>query len=356
MNTWSKAPSLGCFVYFERPLAQTPEIVRRLFRSLLEGLQIDPKQITKERAPRPARPGSWIERGFHMFYFSYAKPARPRRFSWKAVDDALADPKKNAIVFISGTYLDLHLSGELQLRPPDLGPNPVITQSPRVAWFVAETGQWPVEQLTPVLREWLVIAAEHGEPLSGGIFAAADLRRAKMEASLVYETDYTEILSPSEFLYRERLHRDDASANQIRRLYPVTLLGPAFARQVDPVQLRAAGAVDVTPIRDSLLVQAYPSIIPAWDPAFLAGTIEQRRLLWSLTQKQSADAAGLNVEIPYWKRERDKLPKPPFKGGPALHMPPDQAKYMKEVQAEMKREQREFEALLTSRAGTIGKT
>ena len=177
-----------------------------------------------------------------------------------------------------------------------------------------------------------------------------------MEASLIYETGASELLSPSEFLYRQRLHLDEASAAQIRRLYPITLLGPAFARQIDPVQLRAAGAVDVTPIRDSLLVQAYPSIIPAWDPVFLAGTLEQRRLLWPLTQKKAADAAGLNVEIPYRNRERVKLRKPPFEGGPALHMPPDQEKYMKEVQAEMKREQRELETLLTSRAGTIDKT
>jgi len=80
-----------------------------------------------------------------------------------------------------------------------------------------------------------------------------------MEASLMYETGASEILSPSEFLSCERLHLDGASADHIRRLYPITLLGPVFARQVDPVQLRTAGAVDVTPIRDSLQVQEYPS-------------------------------------------------------------------------------------------------
>jgi hypothetical protein len=333
------APSLGCFVYLARPLVETPELVRALLRATLDGLRIDPQHVRRQRAgDGHVRRGAWLERGLHLASASDAtRGSRLRRFRWPAIDEALGPGGAHELGLLVGTTIDVHLTGRLDLA---------TAAPPYAAWLVAETDTWPVAQLAPVLRSWLALAAAHGEPWSGGVFAAPDLRRAKIEASLEPEAGDAETFTPSELLFRHRLRADAGDVDLLRRVYPLTLVGPRIAQRIDLGSLRRAGAVEVTPIGASLLVQATRAIAPAWDPAHLAATAELRRFLWPLTRKNAADAAGLEVDVPWRQRALAALPEPPLDAAIARHLPADHDRFLADVRAEIAREERALAALL----------
>jgi hypothetical protein len=200
-----------------------------------------------------------------------------------------------------GVPSKVHLGARLRLR--------TTHDAPPCAWFCAESHRWPADQLVAAGRRWLALAAEQAEPISGGVAAATSLLAAKNEVSLEYEGMAFEAVSVADQLFTERIHADHAwrTWNRIRRIYPVTLLGPAFAGAANADLLRAAGA-RVEAVRDSLIVDGHAPVIPAWDPAYLAATVELRRAAWPVTIQNLADAEGLGHRDRFSIPDRASLP------------------------------------------------
>jgi hypothetical protein len=304
---WVNLPAVGCAVYFEREPVETPALVRAKISELLTGAGIAERELKMV-----ARVG-----------------AKWRGFAWSAVDAAIGDPGIASISLLVGTPTEVHLGAGIALRH--------AYREPAASWWIAQTERWPADRLAHLGRRWLALAAEHGAPLSGGVLAASNLRNARMEATLLGEADADELFTPAETLFRDRLGGDsptDRTWSRVRRLYPVTLLGPAFASPGNAELLRAAGARGVEQIGASLLVEADAPLVPAWSPAFLAATVELRRLLWPLTFQNPADAERLGLGPRFEPRPG------PFQPSPHV---PDHDRHIRQVRALLARERRELD-------------
>ncbi|MGN6106906.1 MAG: hypothetical protein ACTHU0_17495 [Kofleriaceae bacterium] len=268
MSHWVAARSLGCFIYFERPLAEQPVLARSMIEALVEGLELaSTLQIsTKNNFLR------W------------------RKFQPKAVEEALAKGETRSITTMVGTPSEVHLGGRLTLRlHPSFGTE---FQSPPLAWFGAALQRWPEHRVAAVAQRWLELAAEHGGPLSGGILAAPALKQAKIEMTHEFETDPGEVPDRSPRSFRGRMEKDRSASDcwtKIRRVYPVTLLGPTFARAIPPSQLAGAGATHVQSVNGSVIFEAGEGLVEAWSDGFLADTRVLRTLLWPIMTQNPAD-------------------------------------------------------------------
>ena len=314
LGPWVNLPAIGCIVYDEGNPAEAPGLVRAWISELIEGLAIPERELKLI-----ARIG-----------------ARWRAFAWRAVDDAIGDPEVQSLNLLVGTPVEVHLAAELALRSF----RPAFAPPYATSWLIAETERWPADRLAAIGRRWLTLAATHGTPVSGGVFAATTLRNARMEASLAQEADDGELFTPAETLFRDRLqdHADDAST-KLRRLYPITLLGRRFASPANAELLRNAGARRVEPIGESLIVEADAPMMPAWSPEFLASTVDLRRLLWPFSLQNPADAEALGLDVRFELRDK------PFHPSPNV---PDYDKHIKQVRALLARERKELAALIAA--------
>jgi hypothetical protein len=314
LGPWVDLPAIGCVVYDEGDPAQTPELMRAWISELIDGLAIPLHEL--KLIARVA--GRW------------------RGFAWSAVDDAIRDPAVRSLNLLVGTPTEVHLGAELALRAF----SPAFAPPFATTWLIAETKRWPADRVVAVGRRWLTLAATHGTPVSGGVFAATTLRNARMEASLAHESDDRELYTAAETLFRDRLsdHADDAST-KLRRLYPITLLGRRFASPANAELLAAAGARGVEPVGEALIVEADAPMAPAWSPAFLAATVQLRRVLWPFSLKNPADAECLDVGARFELRGK------PFQPSPNV---PDYDKHIKQVRALLANERKELDALIAA--------
>ncbi|MEJ7602279.1 MAG: hypothetical protein WKG01_30560 [Kofleriaceae bacterium] len=92
---------------------------------------------------------------------------------------------------------------------------------------------------------------------------------------------------------RTRLHDDVMLGGQflrcLRRLYPVTIIGPRIWSQLPPMPA-VQPAPKVEDLGDCKMLTVWPELVEPRDPAFLAGTKELRRWLWPFTIQNPADA------------------------------------------------------------------
>jgi hypothetical protein len=83
----------------------------------------------------------------------------------------------------------------------------------------------------------------------------------------------------------------------LRRLYPVTIIGPEIWSQLPPMP-----AFDPMPtiedLGDCKMLTCWPELVEPRDPAFLAGTKELRKWLWPYTIQNPADAVELDPPVP----------------------------------------------------------
>jgi hypothetical protein len=261
VTVWAEVPSFGCVIYFERePVEAAGLLIEALVADL--GLGREVKMSTK---------GRW------------------RGLDRKAVDAAIASPATRMIALLVGTPTDVRLGGwtDLHLAPP-------INEfrAPPFGWFVAESQRWPEAMFVPAARRWFQLAARHTVPISGGVLAAADLRNAKGEITQNLEYSSNEVLKPGQILFKDRMRQEPGVHHlktKLRRVYPITLLGPRLASQVEVSALQEAGATKIESINGSIIFDATPSLIEAWSPEFLAATTALRRLLWPISTQSPVD-------------------------------------------------------------------
>lgn len=281
MSHWATVPSFGCFIYFER---EPMEVVHALIDAMVADLGLG-------REVKMATKGRW------------------RGLDRKAIDAAMATSSVFAIALLVGAPSNVRLGGWIELHsPPLISASSYMIRSPPLAWFAAESGRWPEATFVAAARRWLQLAAQHATlaPVSGGVLAASDLRHAKVEITQQLEHFEGEVLTQDQLLFEERMRQerpDGELKTKLRRVYPITLLGPRLASQVDVDALRAAGATKIESINGSILFDATPSLVEAWSPEFLEATTALRRLLWPLSTQHP-------VDDPDAKPSRPGRPKP----------------------------------------------
>lgn len=268
MSQWASVRSMGCFLYFEQQLADRAALVRAMVDEVVERLDLT-KTLRISTANNSLR---W------------------RKFNRMRVDEALADSKTRGITWMVGDPMDVRLAGALELRSMP-GVEREFQGAPR-AWLGAESERWPEAQFLEVARRWLRLAAEQGTPLSGGVLSASSLKDAKVEMTQIFESEPGEDLdrNPTPFHAGMRQERSYVhNWTKIRRVYPLTLLGPRFATQVDVSQLAAAHAVDIERVNESIIFGTGTPMLQVWSPQYLEATGPLRRLLWPLTAQNPAD-------------------------------------------------------------------
>ena len=315
-NGFVDAPGLGCVVYHARDPVEIPELVRREIQALIEGLGVAAAELQVQTSER----GAW------------------RPFTWRSVEAACAKPTLESIWLLVGDSATVHASAQVWLRRKPRDPE---FWPPGTSWFVADAARWQGARIAAVGRQWLELAAEHGAAISGGVLAGTSLRDAWVETRGIFAFGAGEVITPAQGLLQERLHGDDLRGtwSKIRRIYPLTLLGPRFASNHNAQLLRAAGALRVQELGGSLIVDASAEVVPAWAPAYLASTTALRRLAWPITLQNPADAEGLGLPTQLTVR--------PVALSPSPHVP-DPAGLRVQVEKLLADERRELARLATA--------
>jgi hypothetical protein len=154
--------------------------------------------------------------------------------------------------------------------------------------FAAETARWPLERIAAAGRA-LCELATGAAPLSGGVYRCPTFSQASHEIGSGWNLER----EPTPFRVRMQHEHLRDVATRVRRLYPITLVGPRLRASLGASDAVAAGAAAAREVAGSLLIDAYPAVVETWDPAFLRATEGLRRWLWPLTLQNPADAAGL---------------------------------------------------------------
>jgi len=141
-------------------------------------------------------------------------------------------------------------------------------------------------RLTGALRALLLAVAAQNE-VAHGFLAGFERYGDAREECMVSGSDPRDP-DPSR---RERLRVDERSFHvkyKLRRLYPITIIGPAIWAQLPPMP-----AFDPMPtveeLGDCKIVTAWPELCDPRDPAFLRGTRALREWLWPYTIQNPAD-------------------------------------------------------------------
>jgi hypothetical protein len=92
---------------------------------------------------------------------------------------------------------------------------------------------------------------------------------------------------------RDRLRYDDRnyddSKRLLRRLYPVTIIGPELWAKLPALPEETGTAVKVEDLGNCKMLTCWPELVEPHDPAFLAGTKALRRWVWPHTIQNPAD-------------------------------------------------------------------
>lgn len=138
---------------------------------------------------------------------------------------------------------------------------------------------------TPAVRALLAALIDVYPIAQGGVARYRSLAYAAQECSFSGAVSLFELDDAT----RTRLSRDQMLSGRflrrLRRLYPVTIIGPTLWADLPPLPVGAK----VEAVGDCKLLHAWPELVEPRDPEFLAGTTELRRWLWPFTIQNQAD-------------------------------------------------------------------
>ena len=310
MSSFADLPSHGLFLYLDGSPAEHPDLCHAWIAALLEDLKIEAGELQ-------------ISTRNQLLRF--------RKFKAKVIDEAIGEVETQTITLIVGKSTDVRLVARIELRPHPS----VASSAPWQVTLACEATRWPAAMFVGLARRWFRLAAEHAVPLSAGVTWAPRLLDAKNEVECRDDRGSGTPVGPADMLVRDCLHFDRPSLawNRIRRLYPITLLGPKFA-STGNARLLEAGGAKVEVIGRSLLVDTYPEVVSAWSPEYLAATVALRRLAWPISVQNPADAVGLGLKVRFEVAVR--------------YAPPTWEATHEEVVKELKRQTKAFEALFAA--------
>ncbi len=156
-----------------------------------------------------------------------------------------------------------------------------------VRYVTLTTDRLPLIMGEPVWRLLASIVALY--PISHGCVGGyRSMAHASRECSLSGAVS-AELLDPAT---RSRLEEDDLCTNiakrKLRRLYPITIIGPDIWAQLPPMP-DVSPAPTVEDLGNCKLLTAWPTLCEPRDPDFLRGTRALREWLWPYTIQNPAD-------------------------------------------------------------------
>ncbi|MBK9031272.1 MAG: hypothetical protein IPL61_08040 [Myxococcales bacterium] len=170
--------------------------------------------------------------------------------------------------------VSVHLDLRTDRRYPDFSPKRYVELTAPV-----------VTPDDPRLLEFLRTACALYPVSQGGVFRAENPDHAGAEASLCNTSTFDP--EASRRIDFDAGNRDDASL-KVRRLYPVTIIGPEIWAALPPLP-EVAPPLVVRDLADCKMVTAWPTLVDPHDLQFLLGTRALRRWLWPHTIQNPAD-------------------------------------------------------------------
>jgi hypothetical protein len=239
-----------------------PEVVAESVLELYEAIGLRPRSMTLERS----------------------KTTHPR-FSEKAFREAVQDPGMRTISLWPETN-----SGGSEvlcfLRPAH--PEDPVDQEYEVRYVTFVSDRVPVS-LTESVRRFLFMVASQYPLAHGSIAGYRSTKYASQECSLSGAVSALELDEATQ----ARLHRDGMSYRRskrmLRRLYPVTIIGPELWAKLPALPEETGTAVKVEDLGTCKMLTCWPELVEPHDPAFLKGTKALRRWIWPHTIQNPAD-------------------------------------------------------------------
>jgi hypothetical protein len=211
---------------------------------------------------------------------SRQKTSHPR-YSASALRSAMEDPQTRNVVLWSA---DVYDGPEIKcfVRSSESG-----DQTFEVRYLSVVSPRMPA-QLTPVLRRLLEVLVEQYPVVHGSIGGYRSAKYASEECSFSGAAREGDIdVVTSKRLGEDQMLRN-VSKRLLRRLYPVTIIGPELWAKLPPMPM-----VDPAPAVEDLgnckMLTCWPELVEPHDPAFLSGTSALRRWIWPYTVQNPAD-------------------------------------------------------------------
>jgi hypothetical protein len=208
------------------------------------------------------------------------KSSRPR-FSAKALRTAFNDVSTREVwLWTDNVYDGAEVRCFLRPHHPE-------DQTYELRFLSVVSNRLPV-QMTSALRQLMESFVEQYPMVHGGIGGYRTARYASEECSFsgaAREGDIdaatTKRLGEDQMLY-------NVSKRLLRRLYPITIIGPELWAKLPPRPETSTPAT-VEDLGNCKMLTCWPELVEPHDPAFLAGTAELRRWIWPYTIQNPAD-------------------------------------------------------------------
>jgi hypothetical protein len=203
------------------------------------------------------------------------------RFSEKALRAAITDPATRA-VSLWPERSDGGSEVHCYLRPRD-----PTNREFEVRFVTLVSNRVPVT-LTSTVRRFIEAMTRLYPVQHGCLGGYRSCQYAAQECSFSGAVSLLELDEGT----RDRLCYDDLNYNDskrlLRRLYPVTIIGPELWAKLPPLPETGA-PVTVEDLGNCKMLTCWPELVEPHDPAFLAGTSALRRWIWPHTIQNPAD-------------------------------------------------------------------
>lgn len=202
--------------------------------------------------------------------------SRPVRYSSAALTSALRSPETCRVYLRSATAAPVEIMLFLREYPP-------YQASTRRRHVILSTPATDVDDAR--IMEFLRAACAVYPVAHGGVLRPPSRDHAAAETELIGNVD----LDP---VFRKRISFDSMHSHEaltkLRRLYPVTIIGPAIWATLPPLPATDPPLV-VRDLADCKMITAWPTLTDPHDLDFLLGTRDLRRWLWPYTIGNPAD-------------------------------------------------------------------
>jgi hypothetical protein len=211
---------------------------------------------------------------------SRQKTSHPR-FSANGLRKAMEDPETRNVLLWSADVAD-GPEAYCFIRPSQLE-----DQTFEVRYLSVVSHRMPV-QLTQDLRRLLENWVAQYPVVHGSIGGYRSAQYASQECSFTGSIHVDDMDVETKSRLREDQMLRNFSKRMLRRLYPVTIIGPELWAKLPPVPETGA-AVTVEDLGNCKMLTCWPELVEPHDPAFLKGTKELRRWIWPHTIQNPAD-------------------------------------------------------------------
>jgi hypothetical protein len=142
--------------------------------------------------------------------------------------------------------------------------------------------------LTEPLRRFLTMVATQYRVSHGSAAGYPSTKYASQECSLSGAVSPLELDEATQIRLRYDGLGYRRSKRLLRRLYPVTIIGPELWAKLPPLP-QTSETVTVEDLGNCKMLTCWPELVEPHDPAFLVGTKELRRWIWPHTIQNPAD-------------------------------------------------------------------